>query len=49
MDKYKLEKEFNAYNNIKDNYLKYVLSMDKFDLSQNGIIHINIIDWLLNR
>ena len=28
---------------------KYVLSMDKFDLSQNGIIHKNIIDWLLNK
>lgn len=41
------EREFSAYNNIDDNYPKYVLSMDKLDYSQNGIIHINVIDWLL--
>jgi len=43
-----INREFNVYNNIKDNYPKYVISMDKFDMSQNGIIHKNIIDWLLN-
>ena len=41
------EREFGAYKQIEDNYPKYVLSMDKFDFSQNGIIHKNIIDWLL--
>ena len=44
-----INREFNAYNKIEDNYPKYVLSMDKFDLSQNGIIHKNIIDWLLTK
>ena len=43
-----VEREFGAYSNIDDNYPKYVLSMDKFDFSQNGIIHKNIIDWLLD-
>ena len=43
-----INREFGAYKNIEDNYPKYVLSMDKFDFSQNGIIHKNIIDWLLN-
>ena len=43
-----VEREFNAYKNIDDNYPKYVITMDKFDFSQNGIIHKNIIDWLLN-
>ena len=43
-----VDREFNVYNKIEDNYPKYVLSMDKFDMSQNGIIHKNIIDWLLN-
>lgn len=43
-----ITREFDVYNNIKDNYPKYVISMDKFDFSQNGIIHKNIIDWLLN-
>ena len=41
------EREFGAYESIKDNYLKYVISTDKLDYSQNGIIHKNIIDWLL--
>ena len=42
------EREFGAYKQIEDNYPKYVLSMDKFDFSQNGIIHKNIIDLLLD-
>ncbi len=42
-----VEREFNAYNIIDDNYPKYVITMDKFDFSQDGIIHKNIIDWLL--
>lgn len=42
------EREFSVYDNIKDNYPKYVVSMDKFDMSRNGIIHKNIIDFLLD-
>ena len=42
-----IEREFGAYAGIADNYPKYVLSMDKFDMSRNGIIHRNIIDFLL--
>ena len=42
-----IDREFNAYNNIEDNYPKYVISMDKVDQSRNGIIHKNIIEWLL--
>ncbi|MGM9970435.1 MAG: ATP-binding protein [Anaeroplasma sp.] len=42
-----IEREFGAYKGIEDNYPKYVLTMDKFDFSQNGIIHKNVIDWLL--
>lgn len=44
-----IEREFGSYKNIDDNYPKYVISTDTFDMSQNGIIHKNIIDWLLNR
>ena len=43
------EREFGAYDNIKDNYPKYVLSMDEFDMSRNGIIHMNIREFLLNK
>ena len=44
-----VKREFDAYKKIEDNYPKYVISMDKFDFSQNGIIHKNIIDWLLEK
>ena len=42
-----IDREFGAYKGIGDNYPKYVLTMDKFDFSQDGIIHKNVIDWLL--
>lgn len=40
-------REFVAYDLVTDNYPKYVLSMDKLDFSQRGIVHKNIIDFLL--
>ncbi len=46
-DELVIEREFGAYKGIEDNYPKYVLTMDKFDFSQNGIIHKNVMDWLL--
>ena len=42
-----IQREFDAYKKIEDNFPKYVLSMDHFDFSKDGIIHKNIIDWLL--
>ena len=44
-----ITREFNAFNNIKDNYPKYVISLDNFDFSKDGIIHKNIIEWLLEK
>ena len=44
-----IDREFGVYENVTDNYPKYVISLDTTDLSQNGIIHKNIIDWLLER
>lgn len=44
-----IEREFGAYKDIQDNYPKYVLSMDRFDFSREGIIHQNIIDYLMER
>lgn len=41
------KREFSVYDYIKDNYPKFVISMDKVDFSQNGIIHKNIVDFLL--
>lgn len=42
-----IDREFGAFYQIQDNYPKYVLSLDKFDFSQDGIIHKNLIEWLL--
>lgn len=42
-------REFGAFKEIEDNYPKYVLSLDKADFSRDGIIHKNIIDWLLEK
>ena len=44
-----IEREFSVYKNIQDNYPKYVISTDTINMSQDGIIHKNIIDWLLNQ
>lgn len=44
-----LEREFGAYKDVKDDCSKYVLSLDKTDFSRDGIIHKNIIDWLLEK
>ena len=46
---FKISKNNALKISLKDNHPKYVLSLDKTDLSQNGIIHKNIIDWLLEK
>ena len=43
-----IEREFTSLEKIDDNYPKYIISMDEFDMSRNGIIHINIIDFLMS-
>ena len=40
-------REFGAYDSIRDNFPKYVVSLDEFDMSRNGIKHRNIRDFLL--
>ena len=42
-----IDREFGAFNYIDDNYPKYVISLDKIDFSQDGIIHLNLLDFLL--
>ena len=44
-----IQREFGAYKNITDASPKYVMSLDKIDLSHDGIVHLNIIDFLLRR
>ena len=42
------EREFGNLLKIGDNYPKYVVTMDEIDMSQKGIRHVNISDFLLN-
>ena len=41
------KREFGAYDVVKDNYPKYVITLDKLTYEYNGIKHINLIDFLL--
>ena len=42
-----VSREFGAYDRIRDNFPKYVVSLDELDMSRNGIKHRNIRDFLL--
>lgn len=44
-----IQREFGVYDYVKDNFPKYVLSMDEFDMSRNGIKHRNIRDFLIDK
>ncbi|PTN38480.1 ATP-binding protein [Desulfonatronum sp. SC1] len=43
------EREFSSLLAVRDNFPKRVLSLDRFDLSREGIIHKNLIDFLLDQ
>ena len=42
-------REFGAYDGIRDNFPKYVVSMDELDMSRDGIKHRNLRDFLLEK
>lgn len=44
-----VQREFGAFRPIKDASPKYVLSLDRVDMSRDGIVHLNIQDYLLGR
>lgn len=44
-----IQREFGAFAPISDAAPKYVLSLDRFDYSRDGIGHINIVDFLMER
>jgi len=43
------EREYRPLEKIKDNYPKYVLSLDHLLQKRNGIIHLNLVDLLINK
>ena len=42
-----IEREFSVLERISDNYPKYVLSMDAINRGRNGILHQNVVNFLL--
>lgn len=42
-----VQREFDVYEHVQDNFPKYVVSLDEFDMSRNGVRHYNIRDFLL--
>ncbi len=42
-------REFGNLEKIDDNFPKYVISNDIVDMSRNGIVHYNMIDFLLDK
>ena len=43
------DREMNSLLKINDQYPKYLITMDKMDLSKDGIAHLNLFDLLLER
>ncbi len=41
-----IQREFGVYDTVRDNFPKYVVTMDELDMSRNGIKHRNIRDFL---
>ena len=46
-DEKTFNREISAFDRIKDNYPKFLLTLDYDNVSINGIQKINVIDWLL--
>ena len=42
-----VRREFGALEQVKDNFPKYVVSLDEFDMNRSGIRHLNLRDFLL--
>lgn len=43
-----IEREFRPFSKIKDHYPKYIITMNQFDRSRDGVKHINLLDFLTN-
>lgn len=48
-DEKTFNREYGAFSKIKDGSPRYVFSLDKKDTSNNGITHINIVDFITNK
>jgi hypothetical protein len=48
-DEKTFEREISSFRNIKDNYPKYLLTLDYDNTIIDGIQKKNVIDWLLEK
>ena len=46
LDENALQRELALLKQIKDNYPKFLITLDDFTSDHNGIQQINLIDWL---
>lgn len=44
-----IAREFGVYTRVRDNFPKYVVTLDELDMSRDGIKHCNIRDFLLQK
>lgn len=42
-----IQQEFGVYDSVRDIFPKYVVTLDEFDMSRDGIKHRNVRDFLL--
>ena len=49
LDELTYEREMNSLLKINDQFPKYLITMDKIDLSKDGIVHVNLFDFLLEK
>ena len=42
-----IQREFGVYRQVRDNFPQYVVTLDEFDMSRDGIKHRSIRDFLL--
>ena len=44
-----LQRELAPFYEVKDNYPKLLITMDTLNLSKDGFVHLNLLDFLLNK
>ena len=44
-----IEREFRPFSKIKDHYPKYIITMDQFDRSRDGVKHLNLLEFLTEK
>ncbi len=48
-DEKTFNREISAFRNVRDNYPKFLLTLDYDSINIDGVQKINVIDWLLNQ